>query len=83
MELYEMELMEAARRLVANGRNSNDFVFNRSYLPPDPDGAGMFTVQYEVTISNLRTSKSIVVIGGIGLQWVDQLVGALKAGKLD
>jgi hypothetical protein len=78
-----MELIEAARRIAANGRDKNDFVFNRSYLPPDPDGAGMFTVQYEVTISNLKTSKSMVVIGGIGLQWVDQFVGALKAGKLD
>jgi hypothetical protein len=83
VELYEIELVEAAKRLVANGRDKNEFVFERSYCAPDPDGAGMFTVQYEVTISNIKTSRSMVVIGGIGLRWVDQFESALKDGQFD
>jgi hypothetical protein len=83
MELYEAELLDATKRLVAWGRDKNEFSFRRAYLPPDPDGAGMFTVQYEVTISNQRTSKSMVLIGGIGCRWVDQFASAIEDGYFD
>jgi hypothetical protein len=83
VELYEMELVEAVKRLVASGRDKNEFSFQRVYCAPDPDGAGMFAVQYEVTISNIKTSRSMEVIGGIGFRWVDQFEGALKDGYFD
>jgi hypothetical protein len=83
MELYEAELLDAAKRLVASGRDKNEFSFQRTFLPPDPDGAGMFTVQYEVAISNHRTSKSMVLIGGIGCRWVDEFASALEDGHFD
>jgi len=78
-----MELTDAVQRVAASGRDKNDFSFQRSFCPPDPDGAGMFTIQYEVTISNIQTSRSMVIIGGIGLRWVDQFEGALEAGQFD
>jgi hypothetical protein len=83
VELYEAELLEAARRLTASGRDQHEFSFQRSFLPPDPDGAGMFTVQYEVTVLRMTTSKSLKAVGGIGLRWVDHFEGALNDGYFD
>ena len=83
MEQYEVELAEAEKRLVANGRDRNDFSFQMSYLPPDPDGAGMFTLLYEVTITNNTTSKSLVAIGGIGWDWVGTFEEELRDGYFD
>lgn len=83
MKQYEMELVDAANRLAGNGRSTSDFSFQMSYVAPDPDGAGMFTVEYEVTILNNKTSKSLIVIGGIGHNWVDLFESHLKDGYFD
>ena len=74
---------DAIQRLRAAGRDEAKFTFAMEHLPPDPDGAGMFTAMYEVTITNLDTAKSIGVIGGIGMRWVDAFEGALKDGDFD
>lgn len=78
MELYEIEQADAVTRLSEIGKSTGDFLFDRAYLPPEPDGGGMFTVQYEVMITNRITSKSLEVIGGIGWKWVDQFEDALQ-----
>lgn len=83
MELFEIELKDANERLAANGRNPDDFSFDVSFLPPDPDGGGMFTVRYEVTMTNKKTAKSLEAIGGIGLNWIGYFEDALKAGHFD
>lgn len=83
MELHEMELEDAARRLAAHGRDRNDFAFEISFLPPDPDSAGMYTVRYEVKITGKASAKSLVAVGGIGLRWVDDFERALKDGYFD
>jgi hypothetical protein len=80
LKLYETELEDASRRLVARGRDKSEFSFQINFCPPDPDGAGMFTVQYEVTISDNKTSRSLIVMGGIGLRWVDRFENALEEG---
>lgn len=83
MELYDMELDKAKAMLAAQGRLADDFTFERSFLPPDPDGAGMFTVQYEVTATNGKSGKAIGAIGGIGFDWVAVFEEALRDGELD
>jgi hypothetical protein len=83
MELYDRELEEAAKRIAAAGREPDDFAFNRSFLPPDPDGGGMFTVRYEVEIANRKTDKALTAVGGIGLDWVGDFEEALAAGYFD
>jgi hypothetical protein len=83
MELYEMECEKALRVLAAHGREPDDFTIERSFLPPDPDGGGMFTVQYEVIVTNQRTDKAIGAIGGIGFDWVAVFADALDEGLLD
>lgn len=83
MEMYEQERAEAIRRLEANGRSKDDFTFAASMLPPDPDGGGMFTVQYEIRILNTKTDKGLLAIGGIGSDWVGYFEDALKEGFFD
>lgn len=83
MEIYEMELEKAIQRLEANGRDKDDFSFEMSYLPPDPDGGGMFTVQYQIVITDKKTSNSLLAIGGIGSDWVGYFEEALKEGHFD
>lgn len=83
MEQYQIELADALERIAAFGRNREDFSFEMAYLPPDPDGGGMFTVQYEVRISNRNTSKNLRTIGGIGWNWVDRFEKALRDGHFD
>jgi hypothetical protein len=83
MELYDMELAEAAKRIVNSGRTEDDFAFNRSFLPPDPDGGGMFTVRYQIEIANKKSSKSLMAVGGIGLDWVGYFEEALTEGYFD
>ena len=83
MDQYDVELQDALGRLLAQGRDQTEFSFQRTFLAPEPDGAGMFTVQYEVRISRQTTAKSLVVIGGIGLRWVDHFEGALNNGRFD
>ena len=83
MDLYETELKDAQARLAALGRDSEAFSFGMEFLPPDPDGAGMFTVQYEVTVENMASGKGARFIGGIGMHWVDYFEDEVKAGTFD
>jgi hypothetical protein len=83
MELYDMEREKAIELLRASGRDPDDFSFEIQYLPPDPDGGGMFTVRYEVTVTERKTGKAMGSIGGIGLDWVGDLADALKEGQFD
>jgi len=83
MEMYESELQQAVRRITARGRDQNDFSFKMEYLPPDPDGGGMFTVRYEIAIRHQKTSKSLTLVGGIGLDWVRAFDEALEKGRFD
>ena len=83
MEFHEMELEDARKRLAAMGRNPDDYAFELKFLPPDPNGGGMFTVQYEITATNRKTGKSLVGIGGIGIGWADSFETAVKDGRLE
>jgi len=83
MELYEMELKDAVERIRSNDGDENDFIFEMSYLTPEPDGGGMFKVEYEIKISNVKSSKSLVVIGGIEWKWVDYFERMLREGYFD
>ena len=83
MELYEIELKDAIARLIALGHREENFTFEVSFLPPDPDGGAMFTVRYEVTITNIATGKSLSAIGGIGLDWVGYFEKALAEAHFD
>ena len=83
MDLYESELADAKSRIGALGRDAAEFAFEMEYLPPDPDGGGMFTVQYEISAENTRTGKGARFIGGIGMGWVDYFEDALKEGHFD
>lgn len=80
MELYDMELEKAHALLTAKGRDPADFTFEREFLEPDPDGAGMFTVQYAVLITDTRSSRTMAPIGGIGMDWVGRFEEKLDAG---
>jgi len=83
MELHEIELKNAVDRLRANGRNEDDFIFEMAYLPPDPEGGVMYTMRYEIEITNRKTSKSLNFVGGIGLDWVSFFEEALEGGDFD
>ena len=83
MELYEIELPEAKARIAAAGRDPDDFTFAMEYLPPDPDGAGMFTVHYLVAVTNTKSGKAKEFIGGIGMGWVERFEDVLKDGHFD
>jgi hypothetical protein len=78
---YETELADAKKRLAAAGRNPDDFSFEMTIQPPDPDGGGMWTVRYDVQITDKTTGKSYTPTGGIGLRWVDAFEDALKSGR--
>lgn len=83
MELYETELPDAKSRIAASGRDPEHFTFDMEYLPPDLDGGGMFTVQYQVRIANTSTGRSKSLIGGIGMGWVESFEAALEDGQFD
>jgi len=83
MEMYEQEKAEAIRRIEAMGRSAGDFTFEAAMLPPDPDGGGMFTVQYEIRIRDTTTDKGLLAIGGIGSDWVGYFEEALSEGFFD
>jgi hypothetical protein len=82
-QLHEQELEDAGQRLKAHGREPDDFDFKLTFQEPDPDGGGMFTVYYDITVTNAKTSKSASFIGGIGMGWVDHFEAALKDGDFD
>lgn len=81
--LHEHELDEARQKLAATGRNADDFAFDLTFMEPDPDGGGMYTVRYEVTVTNGATGQSGAYIGGIGMHWVEAFEEDLKAGEYD
>lgn len=83
MELYQTERAEARKRLVEAGRDPDAFTFEMAYLPPDPDGGGMFTLLYEVTVTHTANQKSLKAIGGIGWNWVDKFSSVLEDGTFD
>ena len=83
MAMYDDELAKAQQLLTASGREPADFSFEMEYMEPDPDGGGMFTVQYLVTILNTRTEKGLRSIGGIGSDWVGHFRKELDAGYFD
>lgn len=83
MELYQSELPDAKARIAASGRDPADFTFEMDYLPPDPDGGGMYTVQYAIRIAHTANGKEKVLIGGIGMHWVDIFEEVLAAGHFD
>lgn len=83
MEQYESELADALKRLAEMGRDKDEFLFEMAFLPPDPDGAGMFTVEYEVKITHQSTLKSLTETGGIGWKWVDRFEDELGKGYFD
>ena len=83
MELYQTELADARSRIAASGRATEHFTFEMEYLPPDPDGGGMFTVQYLIEITETATGKTKNLIGGIGMHWVDRFEELMKEGYFD
>ena len=83
MEQYQIELADATKRISAIGKDANAFSFDMAYIPPDPDGGGMFTLMYEIFATHKPTQKSLKLIGGIGWKWVDHFESALKEGFFD
>lgn len=82
-QMYEDELVKANAILTASGRTPGDFGFEMEFMEPDPDGAGMFTVTYLVTIVNVKTEKGLRSIGGIGYDWVADFKANLDEGYFD
>ena len=83
MSMYEDELVKAQQLLAASGRDADDFSFEMEFMEPDPDGGGMFTVQYLVTILNTKTKTGLRSIGGIGSDWVGHFKAELDDGYFD
>ena len=81
--MYDRELKQAQDKIVETGRSLDDFQFDMVYQEPEPDGGGMFTVMYDVTVTCLPTGKRIVVTGGIGFRWVNEFAYALEEGYFD
>lgn len=81
--LHEQEFDEARQKLEAIGRNVDDFAFDVLFMEPDPDGGGMYTVRYEVSVTNRETGKSGGYIGGIGLDWVSVFEQEVSDGEFD
>lgn len=82
-QLHEIELEEAKQLLGENGRDPADFDFKLEFQPPDPDGGGMFTVYYDILVTNAKSGKSAGFVGGIGMGWVQAFEEALKNGEFD
>ncbi len=83
MELHEQEQRKAKEILRSLGKNPDSYNFDVSFMPPDPDGGGMFTVRYTVVATNRDNDKSMEMIGGIGLDWVAVFEEALQEGHFD
>jgi hypothetical protein len=83
MSMYEDELAKAHEILRAAGRDPADFAFEMEYMEPDPDGAGMFTVQYVVRILNRGSGKRLRTLGGIGSDWLGHFQAELDGGHFD
>ena len=83
MELHEQEQEQAKELLVSLKKDPDSYRFDVSFLPPDPDGGGMFTVRYTVVATNANNGNSLEMIGGIGLDWVAVFEEALHDGHFD
>jgi hypothetical protein len=82
-ELYDDELVKAHEGLITRGRTPGDYGIEMEFMEPDPDGGGMFTVQYLVTIVNAKTGKGLRSIGGIGNDWVGHFLAEVDEGYFD
>lgn len=82
-QLHEMELEYARKHLQAEGRDPDQFDFRLEFMEPDPDGGGMFTLHYQIDVTNRQTGKANSFIGGIGMDWVDRFESALSDGEFD
>lgn len=83
MEQYRKEHEQAVAAIGASGRDPEDFAFAMAYIEPEPDGGGMFTLQYEIRIARQSTGKALTAIGGIGSDWVGYFTAALGQGYFD
>ena len=83
MAMYDDELAKAQQLVTASGRDLADFSFEMEYMEPDPDGGGMFTVQYLVTILNTKSETGLRSMGGIGSDWVGHFKAELDEGYFD
>ena len=81
--MYERELKTAQEKIVAAGKSPDDFSFDMVYQEPEPDGGGMFTVRYDVTVTYIPTGRMFGSTGGIGLKWVEDFADALDDGHFD
>lgn len=81
--LHLQEIEEAKERVVTAHRDVSDFAFDVAFMEPDPDGGGMFTVRYEVTVTNTSSDNTACYIGGIGLDWVSAFDEDLGEGAFD
>jgi hypothetical protein len=81
--MHETEIEEAKERVVTAHRDPSDFSFEVAFMEPDQDGGGMFTVRYEVTVTNSATDKASTYIGGIGMDWVTAFEEELGEGAFD
>ena len=80
MEYHEIELEAARSQLKAAGYDRDDFTFRLGFLPPDPDGGGMISVEYQITVANTKSGRVMQGIGGIGMGWGEYFANALKEG---
>jgi len=78
--LHEKEIDQAKHIVAESGRDPGAFAFDVSFMEPDPDGGGMFTVRYEVTVTNMSNDKREGYIGGIGLDWVGAFTSDMGEG---
>ena len=81
--LHEQEIEQAKERVSASGRAPDGFDFAVSFMEPGPDGGGMFTVRYEVTVTNAGSGRRGSYIGGIGLDWVAAFADDLVESAFD
>jgi len=81
--MHEIELEDAKKLVGEHGRDPADFDFQLAFQEPDPDGGGMFTVYYDIDVTNAKSGKSASFVGGIGMGWVEAFEAALKDGAFD
>ena len=81
--LHEQEVESAKQTVGETGRDPGNFDFAVVFMEPDPDGGGMYTVRYEVTVTNSGSGRTASYIGGIGLDWVGAFAEDLNAGDYD
>ncbi|MBM3595470.1 MAG: hypothetical protein FJX31_06740 [Alphaproteobacteria bacterium] len=81
--LHEKELDQAREMVAASGHDPRRFDFALSFMEPDPDGGGMFTLRYEITVTHGASGKSEGYIGGIGLDWLAAFAADLGGGGFD